>query len=269
MLFRTFGLLSVLMSVPLWAADEPVAPAEQKEEVRVSQGTLSIRASAGLAWESYSLMGPSGFTAELPNRAGAVFGGEVRYNRSNSPWSLGASFYHTKFEFTGYDTDLTPPASKLRRNQISLSAGLHMFRNAENSWLKELRLGIGYTVLLLESDETAPNPVLPTQTSLGLHITTGVTHQFAEEWNFDGGLDFFLPHSFVEKTPKTGFFESAWTVGVSAIVEHHLKKGLWIGTGLRFRLEKHFFSGTGPRGSVDAVETFQGFQIPLQLRVNL
>lgn len=262
MLFRTFGLMSLLITAPIWAAEE-------SEEVRVSQGTLSIRASAGLAWESYSLMGASGFTAELPNRAGAVFGGEVRYQGDNSPWSLGASYYHTKFEFSGYAAALTPATSKLRRDQFSLAAGLQMFRGAQNSWLRELRLGLGYTILLLNSDETTPNAVLPTQRSLGLHITAGVTRQFAEEWNFDGGLDFFLPHSFVETTPRTGFFESAWTVGVSAIVEHHLKKGLWIGTGLRFRLEKHYFSGTGPRGSVDAVETFQGFQIPLQLRVNL
>ncbi len=268
MLFRTLGFVSVLISASL-RAEAPVPAVAEKQETRVSQGSLSIRASAGLAWESYSLMGPSGFTAELPNRAGAVFGGEVRYQRESSPWSLGASYYHTKFEFDGYGENLTPSASKLRRNQFSLAAGLHMFRYAESSWLKELRLGLGYTVLLLNSDETTPNPVLPTQTSLGLHITSGVTHQLAEEWNFDGSVDFFLPHSFVEKTPKTGFFESAWTFGLSAIVEHHLKKGLWIGTGLRFRLEKHYFSGTGPRGSVDAVETFQGFQIPLQLRVNL
>ncbi len=264
MLLRKSALL-VLVATSLALAETP--PTDETQP-----GSVHIRAFGTLAWESYSLtsVDTTKTNSTAPNRMGSIFGGEVRYQEPQSPWFGGLRYALTRVDFL--DTNFTPATVTLKRHEFGLMLGHQPFQSSSSEWLKNVWFSLGYNMLLSSAEATTPNTFIPTQSYFGFQVSVGTAKRLAVEWNLDFRADVFLPHGFTESSEKTGYYGGAWTVFASALIEHHLKRGLWIGTGLQYRFEKHNFSGTmvAPERNTDnATEIFKGFYIPVQLKVTL
>lgn len=236
-----------------------------------SKGPLTIRAFGTLAWESYSLtsVDPAKNQTSAPNRMGTIFGGEVKYQEPGSHWFGGMDYALTRIDFE--HATFTPSKVTMKRHFFGITLGHQPFLTSSNEWVKKLWISLGYKLLLMSAEATTPNTFIPSQTFMGFQVSAGTSKRLGEEWNLDFRVDSYLPHAFSESSQKTGYYGGAWTLQVGALIEHHLKRGLWIGTGLQYRIEKHNFSGTmtGERNTENATEMFKGFYIPVELKVNL
>lgn len=228
-------------------------------------GHWFLRLGVAPTAESYRLSG-GGFNADLPNRSGLLFLGELRYVGPFGLVEASLSFDQTAVTFAVPSSLLTPEEISFRRRRAFAMGWVRPFRGLENGRLRGVALGVGYGWQGTESTVTNPTAVLLPQTQLGVLVGAKQEFLIAPELAIEWTGIVFLPHSFSERHGSTGAHSNAMHFSANAALVSEITRNFSIAGGLGFRIERQSYRGTGTRAVTDASESYTSWSLPLEAR---
>ncbi len=225
---------------------------------------LRVSADGGLQMQSYSLSG-TGYSSSINTASGSFWGLKVNYKKDHD------AFYSFLFKFRVAQTSfsglsgLTPSGVTLKNNQYQAVVYAKLLEHLESPILKDVRVGLGYSVIRRSSEVTTPNAAFTSQTQHGLTLNAAYEIPFNEESHIDTYVQFFMPWAFKEDASNTGYHTSTFAFELGADFNYTLTPSIDVSAGLSLRQDRNGFSGTGLRGTTDGSENLTTISVPLNI----
>ena len=140
-----------------------------------------------------------------------------------------------------------------------------LLEHLESDILKNIKLGLGYSIIRRGSDLTTPNAIFTSQSIHGLTLNAAYEMPFDDESHIDTYLQVYLPWAFSEDSNFTGFHTTTLGWELGAEFNHNLTPRIDVSAGVTVRQDMNGFTGVGARGTTNGSESLLTISIPMNV----
>ncbi|MBX3040539.1 MAG: hypothetical protein KF789_07535 [Bdellovibrionaceae bacterium] len=205
----------------------------------------------------------SGFSSELPGKSGPMLGADVSYQFKDSSARVNF-FYEHGSNSVNSPSGLTPSQITMSKNQYTLMVS---FVPVDSGMFQNLRLGLGYSVLMQGGDDTSPNNISTMQSSQGLLLHASYEIKAGDSFIIQPGLGIYLPYQISEKSQVSGNNPKFMGTELKLTVDYLISDSFSIFAGVEYNRYQANFDGTGSRGTSSAQDVRTDLALPLGFKL--
>jgi hypothetical protein len=255
-----------------YAQVEPAEPAELEKPAEATQPakidkcapSFELRAAYLNGMEASDLEG-SGFTTSISSSKGNGAHLQFRWNQAAVVYSFNYLSISQRFDAPGAIAP-TQVDGKLERVNVQREFSLNPDVKFDQGSQPGLTLFWGLESRKRSATVTSPNTLMPTQSSIGALAGVAYLKPVNDLWTFDFHTGIYVPIIIDESSPKTGYYKYSLNPEASAEAIYRVNDFIDFSVGLQIVIEQITYTGTGNRGTTDAVETASNLILPVELR---
>lgn len=205
----------------------------------------------------------AGFSSEIPGKNGSLLGADVSYQLKDSSARINFEYEHGSNSVSA-PPGITPSQVTMSKTHYTLMGS---FIPAESGALRNLRLGVGYSVLIQGADDTSPNNIVTMQSTQGLLLHAAYGMFISESLIVEPSLRIYLPYQISEKSQVSGNNPKFIGTEFKLTADYLLSDSFSFFAGVGYNRYQANFDGTGSRGTSGAQDVRTDLSLPLGFKL--